>query len=82
MDMYGYVLYVYNYNDTFIIGFCIFLYFSCIFFCGSWFMVHGSSIFETQSPPHHFQGIENGAINVGIFQCGQTQFGITQIRHR
>jgi hypothetical protein len=84
MDMYGYV---YNYNDTFIIGFSIFF---CIFFHvvhGSWFMVHicwvlGSSIFEMQSPPHHFQGVENGAINVGIFQCGQTQFGITQIRHR
>jgi hypothetical protein len=35
MDMYGYV---YNYNDTFIIGFCIF--FDVVH--GSWFMVHGS----------------------------------------
>ena len=58
----------YNYNDIFIIVFCI----CAIVFVQS---------LKRKTPPDHFQGVEGGAINVGIFQCGHTQFRITQIRH-
>jgi len=53
-----------------------------IFFIQS-FNIHAfGSIFEAQNPFVHFQRVENGAIDEGIFQCGHAQFRIAQVRHR